>query len=66
MWHLKYGTDKPVHTIETDSDMDTDLWLPSGGGGSGMLWEFRANRCKLLHLECISNEILLYSSGNYI
>ena len=36
-----------------------------GGEGSGMDWEFEVNRCKLLHLECISNEVLLYSTGNY-
>ena len=36
-----------------------------GGGGSGVDWEFRVNRCKLLHLEWISNEILLCSTGNY-
>ena len=36
------------------------------GGGSGMDWKFGVNRCKLLHLEWISNEILLYSTGNYI
>ena len=35
-------------------------------GGSGMDWEFGVNRCKLLPLEWISNEILLYSTGNYI
>ena len=32
--------------------------------GSGMDWEFEVNRSKLLHLEWISNEILLYSMGN--
>ena len=37
-----------------------------GGRGSGMDWEFGVNGCKLLHLEWISNEILLYSTGNYI
>ena len=36
------------------------------GGGSGMEGEFRVSRCKLWHLECISNEVLLYSIGNYI
>ena len=44
----------------------TDLWLPRGRGGSGMDWVFEVSRCKLLHLEWISNEILLYSTGNYI
>ena len=28
-------------------------------------WELMVNRCKLLLLEWISNEILLYSTGNY-
>ena len=37
-----------------------------GWGGNGMDWEFRISRCKLLHLEWIRNEILLYSTGNYI
>ena len=31
-----------------------------------MNWEFGVNRCKLLILEWTSNEILLYSTGNYI
>ena len=33
------------------------------GEGSGVDWEFGVGRCKLLHLEWISNE---YSTGNYI
>ena len=37
-----------------------------GRGGSGMDWESRVNRYKLLLLEWISNEIPLYSTGNYI
>ena len=37
-----------------------------GVGGSGMDWELGVNRCKLLPLECISNEILLCSTGNYV
>ena len=36
-----------------------------GGGGSGMDWKFGISRCKPLHLEWISNKILLYSTGNY-
>ena len=36
------------------------------GGGSGMDWKFGVSRCKLLHFEWIRNEILLYSTGNYI
>ena len=36
------------------------------GGGSGMDWEFGVWWCKLLHLEWISNEVLLYSMEDYI
>ena len=45
------------HTKQTCSS----LW-----GGSGMDWEFGVSRGKLLHLERISGEVLLYSTGNYI
>ena len=37
-----------------------------GEGGSGMDREFGVGRGKLLHLEWISNEVLLYSTGSYI
>ena len=36
------------------------------GRGSGMDGEFGVGRCKVLHLEWISNEVLLYSTGNHI
>ena len=38
----------------------------NNGGGRGRAWEFGVSRCKPLHLEWISNEILLYSTVNYI
>ena len=34
------------------------------GGGSGMDRDFGVSRCKLF-IEWISNEVLLYSTGNY-
>ena len=37
-----------------------------GGGGSRKDWEFGVSRCKLLHSEWKSNEIPMYSTGNYI
>ena len=36
------------------------------GWGSGMNGEFGVGRCKPLHLELISNKVLLYSTGTYI
>ena len=38
---------------------------PGGEGGSGRDWEFEVRRCRLFHLEWISNEVLLYSTGKY-
>ena len=37
------------------------------GDREGVEWtgEFGVNRCKLLYLEWISNEVLLYNTGNY-
>ena len=35
-------------------------------GGSGMDRGLGVSRCKQLHLEWISNDILLYSTGDYI
>ena len=37
-----------------------------GEEGSGMDWEFGVSRCKPLHLEWMSNRVLLDSTGNYI
>ena len=48
-------------------DMENRLAVAKGDGeGVEMDWEFGVSRCKLLHLEWISNEILLYSTRNHI
>ena len=31
-----------------------------------MDWEFGVSKCRLLRLEWISNDVLLYNTGNYI
>ena len=36
------------------------------GGGNGLDWEIGVGRCKLLHWEWISKEVLSYSTGRYI
>ena len=65
MWNLKCGTNEPICKTETDSQTwRTDWWVAKGEkGGSGMDWESGVSRCKLLHLECISSEVLLYIQG---
>ena len=59
----KNGTDEPIYKAETDS---LTCGCQGGGRRSGMDWEFGVSRCKLLHLEWISKEVLLYSTGNSI
>ena len=61
-----YSTDEPFHRKETQGLGEQTCGYQEEEGGSGMDWEFGVNRCKLLHLEWISNENLLYSIGNYI
>ena len=47
-------------------DLENRLVIAKGMGRGGVDWESWVNRCKLLHLEWISNEILLYRTGNCI
>ena len=65
MQNLKYGTDKPINRSRL-IDVGSDLGFPRRGWKSGMGWEFGVSRCKLLQLEWISNEVLLYSTGNCV
>ena len=53
---------------QTHGHGDQTCGCRGGGGGRGsrMDWEFGVNRCKLLHMGWISNEILLYSTGKSI
>ena len=47
-------------------DRESRLMVARGeGGGSGMDRDLGVGRCKILHLEWISNGVLLYSTGNY-
>ena len=43
---------------ETHGYREQTCGCRGGGGGSGMHRKFGINRCKLLHLEWISNEVL--------
>ena len=65
IWNLKYDTNELRYKTETDSRCREQTCGCQGrGGGNGM--EIGVSRCKLLHLEWVSNEILLHSTGNYI
>ena len=62
IWNLIYGTNETFHRKQNNGHGEQTCQ----GGWSGMDWEFGVNRCKLLPLEWISDEILLCSPGNYI
>ena len=48
----------------TGRDLENRLVIAKGEGeGVGWTGNLGVNRCKLLHLEWISNEILLYNTG---
>ena len=40
--------------------------MPKKRDGEGKDWGFGISRCKLLYIERINNEVLLYSTWNYI
>ena len=64
--HASLSLEMVVDRKETHGLGDQICSCQKGRGGSGMDWESGVNRCKLLHLEWISNEILLCSTGNSI
>ena len=43
-----------------------DLWFPRCERRGGMDWEFGISSCKLLYIEWINNNVLMYSTGKYI
>ena len=56
-------TDEFIYETETDSQTENRLVVAEAGG---IDWEFGISRCKLLYMEFINNEVLLYSTGSYI
>ena len=66
IWNPIHGTNETFHRKKNHGHGKETCVCQGEGGESGMDWEFGVNRCKLLPLEWISNEILLYSTGNYV
>ena len=48
------------------TNTENKLVVAKGERGEGVGWTFGVSRCKLLHLEWISKEVLLYSTENSI
>ena len=56
-----------LSTEKKITDLEKRLVVDKGkGGGNGVVWDLGVNRYKLLPLEWISNEILLYGTGNSV
>lgn len=56
-----------LSTKQKQTNIESRLVVAKGGEGRGWVdMEFGVGRCKVLHLEWISNEVLLYNTGNYI
>ena len=56
----------PTKQKQTQGHREQTCGCQGGWGREWDGWEFGVGRCKLLHLEWISNEVLLYSTENYI
>ena len=63
MWNLKYGTNEQKQTHRHKEQLVVAKGKTEGVGWMRSL--AGVGRCKLLHLEWISSEVLLYSTGNY-
>ena len=56
----------PMKQKQTHRHREQTCGGRGGGGGGGMDWEFGVRKCKLLYTGWINNEVLVYSTGNYI
>ena len=67
MMLLNYKKKKNLQNRNRPTDLENRLVVAKRErGGSGMDGEFGVGRCKLFHLEWISSEVLLYSTGSNI
>ena len=60
----KNGTDELICKAETDTDVENKLVDTKGGSVGGMNWEIGIDIYTLLCIKQITNENLLYSTGN--
>ena len=61
----KNGTDELPCKAEIETQMQrTNLWIPRGKGEDGMNWEIGIDIYTPLRIKQITNENLLYSTGN--
>ena len=68
MWDLNYGTNESYLQHRNRLTDTEKRWVVAKGGGEEVGWTGSLGLVdtKLVHLEWIRNEVLLYSTGNYI
>ena len=65
MWWLKQ-MNLSTNQTQTHRHREQTCGCQGGEGREGKDGEIGVGRCKLLHLEWISNQVLMFSPGNYI
>ena len=70
MWNQKFGTmHLPTERKRTHGYREQTCGCQGSRGKSGMDWEFevsRSDKCWKITFRMVGNEVLLYSTGNYI
>ena len=64
MWNLKYDTNQHIYETITDSDIESSV-MAARGGKEEKIKSLGLAEAKLLYTGWINN-VLLYSTGNYI
>ena len=62
MWHLKYSTNESTYKTNILIHIENRLTVVNGEGNE-MDWELGVSRCKLLHLEWVSNKVYHVAQG---
>ena len=66
MWNPKYKAHELTYETEIDSQAENRLVVAKGEEGwGGRSWEPEIGRCQLFHKGCMSNQVLLCSTGHY-
>ena len=64
---LKHSTNEPIYKAETHTDIEKRLVVVSGErSAGGKDWECGINRCKLVCIGWINNDVVLYGQRTVV
>ena len=66
MWNIVYDANLSIKRKQTHRHREQMHGRPKERRWGEIDWEFGTSRCKLLYMEQINSEVLLYSTENYI